>query len=51
MDVIALDIPEIKLIRLRQYRDQRSFFSEIYNRAALREAGIDTDFSDLTWLF
>lgn len=37
-------IPEVKLLRMRRYRDERGFFSETYSRRALAEAGIDSDF-------
>lgn len=37
-------IPEVKLLRMRQYRDERGFFSETYSRRALADAGIDSDF-------
>ncbi len=44
MNVTSLDIPEIKLFRLRQHRDLRGFFSEIYSRPALQQVGIDIEF-------
>jgi dTDP-4-dehydrorhamnose 3,5-epimerase len=44
MDVIALDLPEVKVVRPRRFRDQRGFFSEIYNQTALQEAGVATAF-------
>src|SRR5207302_5268249 len=40
MDVVALDIPDVKLVRPPRFRDPRGFFSEIYNRQALAAAGI-----------
>ena len=37
-------IPEVKLLRMRRHCDERGFFSEIYSRRALADAGIDSDF-------
>lgn len=44
MDVRATAIPEVKLIKPARYGDHRGYFSEVYNRRALAEAGIDIDF-------
>ncbi|MDX2264414.1 MAG: dTDP-4-dehydrorhamnose 3,5-epimerase [Hyphomicrobiales bacterium] len=44
MDVQALAIPDVKLIRPKKFGDERGFFSETYSRRALAEAGIDADF-------
>ncbi len=44
MEITALDIPDVKLFSLRRHADKRGFFSEIYNSAALREAGVVTSF-------
>ena len=44
MDIEALAIPEVKLIRPKRFGDARGFFSEVYNRAALATAGIDIEF-------
>jgi dTDP-4-dehydrorhamnose 3,5-epimerase len=44
MEVYALDIPDVKLIKLRRHEDARGFFSEIFNRAALAEIGIRGEF-------
>lgn len=44
MDVIALDIPEVKIITPRRFSDDRGFFSETYNARAFKEAGIEVDF-------
>ena len=40
----ATRIPEVKLLRMRRHCDERGFFSEIYSRRALADAGIDSDF-------
>lgn len=44
MDVTLLDIPEVKLIRMKRFGDHRGFFSETWNRAAFEQAGIGADF-------
>jgi dTDP-4-dehydrorhamnose 3,5-epimerase len=44
MEVIPLSISDVKLIKPRRHEDVRGFFSEIYNRRALADAGICTDF-------
>jgi dTDP-4-dehydrorhamnose 3,5-epimerase len=44
MEVVGLDIPDVRLIRPRQHADERGFFSEIYNRQLLFEHGIAMDF-------
>ena len=44
MDVVALDIPDVKLLRPPRFRDARGFFSEIHNQQALTAAGISMDF-------
>ena len=42
--VTSLRIPDVKLLAPKRFGDQRGFFSEVYNRRALKEAGIDLDF-------
>ncbi len=44
MDVIALDIPDVKILRPKKYGDHRGFFSEVYNKRAIAAAGINIDF-------
>jgi dTDP-4-dehydrorhamnose 3,5-epimerase len=44
MDVISLDIADVKLVTPRRLRDARGFFSEVYNRRELLTAGIGHDF-------
>ncbi len=44
MDVKETAIPEVKVIVPTRYGDQRGFFSEVYNRSAFAEAGIDIEF-------
>jgi dTDP-4-dehydrorhamnose 3,5-epimerase len=40
----TLDIPEVKLLRPVKHEDPRGFFSEVYNRRDLADAGIAHEF-------
>jgi len=44
VEVIDLDIPDVKIIRPNIFGDHRGFFSETYNCRALAAAGISLDF-------
>jgi dTDP-4-dehydrorhamnose 3,5-epimerase len=44
MDIRPTAIPDVKLITPVRHSDHRGFFSEVYNRRTLAEAGIDIDF-------
>jgi dTDP-4-dehydrorhamnose 3,5-epimerase len=44
MQVEALEIPEVRIVRPRKFGDHRGFFSETYNKKALADAGIHLDF-------
>ncbi len=44
MQVSQLSIPDIKILTPVKHGDNRGFFSEIYNRETLLDAGIDMDF-------
>lgn len=44
MKVTPLAIPDVKLIAMKRFADNRGFFSETYNQAALEEAGIRASF-------
>jgi len=44
MDVIETNIPDVKLITPARFGDKRGFFSEVYNRSALADIGIDIEF-------
>ncbi|MEH2536419.1 dTDP-4-dehydrorhamnose 3,5-epimerase [Bradyrhizobium sp. AZCC 1577] len=44
MEIATLEVPDVKLLGLRRHADKRGFFSETYNSAALREAGVMTNF-------
>lgn len=39
-----MQIPEVRLVRLKKHDDHRGFFSEVYNKRAFAQAGIDIDF-------
>lgn len=43
LDVRPLAIPEVCEIRPRRFQDPRGFFSEVWNRAAMEEAGLPTN--------
>lgn len=44
MEMEELSIPGASLIRPTRFEDHRGFFSEVYNRRALAEAGLDVEF-------
>ena len=44
MQVQTLTIPDVKVLTPGKFGDGRGFFSEVYSRRTLAEAGIDTDF-------
>tara|TARA_R110001606_G_scaffold99318_5_gene219166 strand:- start:3530 stop:4087 length:558 start_codon:yes stop_codon:yes gene_type:complete len=44
LQVEALTIPEVKLVIPPRFQDARGFFSETYNAAAFKAAGIKPDF-------
>ena len=44
MEVIATDIPDVKLIRPRVFGDARGFFLETWNRRTFAAAGLETNF-------
>ncbi len=44
MEVLALDCPDVLLLRRPRYADSRGWFSETYNRKAFVEVGINLDF-------
>ena len=44
MDVVALEIPDVKLIRPQRFSDNRGYFVETWRRDRFAEAGIDVDF-------
>ena len=44
MQIEALKVPEVKLIKPSRHYDRRGFLSETYNRQRFAEFGIDTRF-------
>jgi dTDP-4-dehydrorhamnose 3,5-epimerase len=42
--VNSLDIADVKLVKPSKFGDHRGFFSEVYNKQAFAEHGIDADF-------
>jgi len=44
MEVVATEIPDVKIIRPKRFGDHRGFFSETYNKRVLAEAGIPLEF-------
>jgi dTDP-4-dehydrorhamnose 3,5-epimerase len=47
MQVLPLEIPDVKLIRPRVFADERGFFLEAWNARAFAAAGIGRDFVQL----
>ena len=41
MDIVSLDLPEVKILSPSKFGDARGFFSETYNRDAFAAAGLD----------
>jgi dTDP-4-dehydrorhamnose 3,5-epimerase len=44
MEVVALAIPDVKLVKPRRVADARGFFTETYSRRRFAEAGLTADF-------
>jgi dTDP-4-dehydrorhamnose 3,5-epimerase len=44
MQVLSLDIPDVKLITPKKFGDARGFFCETYSRPAMHKAGLVMDF-------
>ena len=49
MDVISLEIEEIKLIKPRRFDDGRGFFQQTYHQKQCQEAGIPSVFVQDNW--
>jgi dTDP-4-dehydrorhamnose 3,5-epimerase len=45
MDIHALHLPDVKLVRPRRFGDERGWFMETYRREAFLAAGITDDFA------
>ena len=44
MQITPLEIPDVKILEPPRHGDDRGFFSEIYHRERLQDAGIDLEF-------
>jgi dTDP-4-dehydrorhamnose 3,5-epimerase len=44
MDIEALTIPDVKVLRPKRFGDARGFFSEVYSRPAMTAAGLGMEF-------
>ena len=44
MEIAATAIPAVKRLTPRRHRDDRGFFSEVWNRRRMAESGLDVDF-------
>lgn len=44
VEIVALDLPEVKLLRVKRHGDARGYFSEVYNKRVLAQHGIMTEF-------
>lgn len=44
LSIEATAIPDVRIITPRKFGDHRGFFSEVYNRRAFAEIGVDLDF-------
>jgi dTDP-4-dehydrorhamnose 3,5-epimerase len=44
MRVVSAEIPDVKIVIPDVHRDERGYFSEIYNRQCYRQHGINVDF-------
>lgn len=49
MEVISLEIPEVKLVKPRVFKDARGFFTQTYHYEQYREAGMDVRFVQDNW--
>ena len=43
MDIINLDIPDVKILQPVQHKDQRGFFSEIFSQPKLQANGLQLE--------
>ncbi|MBC8207536.1 MAG: dTDP-4-dehydrorhamnose 3,5-epimerase [Kiritimatiellaeota bacterium] len=49
MEVISLEIPDVKLVKPRVFKDDRGFFTQTYHYDQYREAGIPVRFVQDNW--
>lgn len=51
MDIINLDIPDVKILKPVRHKDQRGFFSEIFSQPTLQAAGLQLDIAQENFAF
>lgn len=44
LEIVPLEIADVKIIKPKKFGDQRGFFSEVYNKSAFSSSEIDIDF-------
>lgn len=44
LEIVPLEIADVKIIKPKKFGDQRGFFSEVYNKRAFSSLGVDIDF-------
>ncbi len=49
MDVISLEIPDVKLVKPRRFDDDRGFFCQTYHQKQYQDAGIPSVFVQDNW--
>ena len=49
MEVVSLEIPDVKLVKPSVFPDARGFFIQTYHEAQYREAGMDVRFVQDNW--
>ena len=49
MEVISLEIPDVKLIKPKRFGDQRGFFQQTYQAEQYKTSGIDCTFVQDNW--
>jgi len=49
MEVVSLEIKDVKLVKPRVFEDDRGFFEQVYHERQYREAGIDVRFVQDNW--
>lgn len=49
MEVVSLEIPDVKLVKPRVFNDDRGFFMQTYHYKQYRDAGIDVRFVQDNW--
>ncbi|HZT49676.1 MAG TPA: dTDP-4-dehydrorhamnose 3,5-epimerase [Hyphomicrobiaceae bacterium] len=44
MEIVPLEIGDVKLVKAKRFNDARGFFSEVYKQSAFAEAGLPIEF-------